>query len=193
MQLRSFTQIVLTLSFLLFLTPSVKAQTFEIQSGVYTANGFYVGPLGASLDGDPITVYCDDFDHEVNFGDSWQVTVNTFQDIPDTRWQDLRKYENIAFLIEQMNQDLPDVGAIQEAIWMEDSSNPALVNTQSTYWFNLAASQDFTNTDFSEFRILTPTDPNNYQEMIDVVPEPSTIAMAILGLGLVVVAVRRKA
>jgi hypothetical protein len=126
------------------------------------------------------------------------VTENTFATIPQTRWHDLRTYENIAFLLQQLTSDINnvgggDVGAIQEAIWRQASNDPSLITVNSTYWFDLAASQDFTNFNFNNYIILTRTDPNNFHEMIDVVPEPSTMALAILGLGVAAVAVRSRA
>jgi PEP-CTERM motif len=190
---------VLTVTALsIFPSTSAQASTLQILSGTYIADGFYVGPLTGNLDSTPITFYCEDFNHQVFFGQSWSVTENTFATIPQTRWHDLRTYENIAFLLQQLTSDINnvgggDVGAIQEAIWRQASSDPSLITVNSTYWFDLAASQDFTNTNFSNFIILTPTDPNNFQEMIDVVPEPSTMALAILGLGLATMAVRRRA
>ena len=190
-------KLFVALIFCFFVSSPLRAQILQIQSGTYTAPiGFYVGPMTGQLDGVPITFYCDDFDHEVTLGESWQVAENTFQDIPQTRWHNLRIYENDAFLIEQMSSNIGDIASIQEAIWREESSNTVLDNAGSDYWFNLAAAQDFTHTDFSSFVILTPTDPNNYQEMIEIVPrtvpEPSDFLLATFGLGLMAWVVRRK-
>jgi hypothetical protein len=153
--------------------------TFQLTGSTGTSyNGHDVGPLSGLLNGASITTVCIDANHQVNYGDSWPVIVRTFSDLNASV---LSKYQQAAWLSLQFaNHPQAAWGDIQFAAWRIFSTNPDFVTPGSTFWLNLAMSQDFSGFDFSSFRILTPTGPNGQEQIT--VPEPAT--MVLLGTGL---------
>jgi hypothetical protein len=169
---------------------SASADTFTLVSGSgVTHNGFTVGPLNGALNGSPVTVWCDDFDDFVNFGDTWEVNVLSFGDLSGST---LTQYQTAAWLTMQFSvTDQSQWGDIHYALWRVFDDDPTLVNAGSDFWLALAQSQNFANFDFSNFRILQPTgDPG--QEMLTTVPEPMTLLLFGTGLAGVAAGVRRR-
>jgi len=156
------------------------------------ADGVYVGPYAGTWNGSPVQMVCDDYSHEVFVGETWQAHASTFADLSHTRFwdgahaaQSLQKYEMAAWLTAQIFLNPRTAwGDIGFAIWrIFTGSTPTLGN--SDYWTNLAASQDLSHCDFSNFRILTPdsSGANSAQEYIVIVaPEPATMLLVVLGL-----------
>lgn len=169
-------------------------------AGNAKAYGYYVGPMTANVGGSAIQVVCDDFSHNVSVGQSWTATVNMFNNLSGTRFgSDLGaefKYQEAAWLVDQFATHPSATGDIQFAIWsLFTPSVPT--NASISAWLNLAASQNFTNYDFSGFRIFTPTSSgcNSPQEFIAKipgaqVPEPTTLSL--LGGGLAAISVLLK-
>ena len=156
------------------------------------ADGVYVGPYAGTWNGSPVQMVCDDYSHEVFVGETWQAHASTFADLSHTRFwdsahaaQSLQKYEMAAFLTAQIFLNPRSAwGDISFAIWrIFTGSTPNFGN--SDYWINFAASQNFSNYDFSSFRILTPdsSGSGSAQEYIVIVaPEPATMLLLVLGL-----------
>jgi hypothetical protein len=149
----------------------------------------FSGPYQATLNGSSITMVCMSFDRTVREGQTWHVTVNalTAEGVANALYggqaDALFKYQQAAFLTDQLALHAGESGDIQVAIW--NIFNPGTPDTAgSGAWLALAGSQDFTGYDFSNFRILTPTDRSRRgpQENMTTVPEPTT--MLLLGTGL---------
>ncbi len=149
----------------------------------------FAGPYQGTLNGSSIAMVCMSFDRRIVEGQTWQVTVNalTAQGVANALYggqaNALFKYQQVAFLTDQLTLHPDKSGDIQIAIWnIFNSATPDTAG--SSAWLALAASQNFSGYDFSKFRILTPTDISRRgpQEMMTTVPEPTT--MLLLGTGL---------
>jgi hypothetical protein len=148
------------------------------------------GPFQGTLNGNSIAMVCMSFNRTVTVGQTWQVNVNalTASGVANALYggqaNALFKYQQAAFLYDQITLHPDSRADIQVAIW--NIFNPAITpdTTGSGAWLTLAASQNFTGYDFSKFRILTPLDRSSRgpQEMLTTVPEPTT--MLLLGTGL---------
>ena len=179
---------------------SASAETVKlIKVGDQFAPGEFAGPYQAQLNGDPITMVCVSFDRHVKVGQTWEVSVNeiTLSGVANALYggtaDALFKYQQAAFLTDQLVLNPNENGAIQTAIWkVFNAATPDFGNAAA--WLALAQNQDFSTYDFSKFRILTPTDRSagGPQENLTTVPEPTT--MLLLGTGLTAIAakVRRK-
>ncbi len=179
---------------------SASADTVKlIKLGEQFAPGEFAGPYQATLNGDPITMVCVSFDRHVRVGQTWEVSVNeiTLSGVANALYggtaNALSKYQQAAFLTDQLALNPNENGAIQTAIWkLFNAATPDFGNAGA--WLALAQNQDFSGYDFSKFRILTPTDRSagGPQENLTTVPEPTT--MLLLGTGLTAIAakVRRR-
>lgn len=153
-------------------------------------SGVYAGPYSATLNGDSISMVCVSFDRHVSVNQTWQAAVNPLtasgvaNGLYGAQENALLKYQQAAWLFDQMGVQPSNAGEIHGAIW--NIFNPAATpdTTGSNNWLSVAQSQNFTNYDFSKFRILTPADrtANGPQENLTTVPEPAT--MFLLGTGL---------
>jgi hypothetical protein len=67
-------------------------------------DGVDVDPYYGTINGNPATLVCDDFDHETYIGESWTATVSTLSDLSSVRFQQgtptetLQAYEEAGFL-----------------------------------------------------------------------------------------------
>jgi hypothetical protein len=175
------------------------------------AQGVYYYPYQLIVNGQTVTVACDDYDNEVYLNEKWNASVNTFADLSSTLYGSGAKtqYQEAAWLYTQFLPTPPlsdNVNAaINWAIWdIMDPDTPGFntgnptSNTSSTYWVNLANSQNLSSFNFSDFVIYTPV--NNWpsgdgmpQEYIGEVPEPGTVVLLLTGLlGLCFVAWKRR-
>lgn len=154
-------------------------------------NGVHSGPYNATLNGNSITMVCVSFDRHVSVGQTWQVTVNELtaagvaNALYGSQANALLKYQQAAWLYDQMNLQPSQRGDIQGAIWNIFNPGSSPDTAGSATWLTTASMQTFAGYDFSRFRILTPLDRsiNGPQEnLITQVPEPA--ALFLLGSGL---------
>lgn len=153
--------------------------------------GYPVGPVYGTLDGAPTGFICDDFGHRINVPGTYQVTVSSLSDLSNTRFGNLPDglflYQQVAWLMWQMNSHPLAIGDLQYAIWNTfDASAPDTAG--SIAWQLLAANIKPGDFDWSGVRIYTPV---GKQEFIAAVPIPS--AVWLLGSGLLgLLAFRRR-
>lgn len=172
--------------------------TFKLTGvGGQVQNGVYVAPYFGTINGGPtITVICNDYSHDENIGDSWQINISDFSNLSLTRWGNTvggaDKYREAAWLITQMSNPGVSIGDIQYAIWALFTAGVP-TNSAINQWLaaaNTAKLNGYYGLDFSSFRVLTPADLGYGQEFITQVPEPATLAL--LGSGLLAGYIRRK-
>ena len=154
-----------------------------------TYSGYYVGPVKGNLNGGAQQGFvCDDFVTPTYVPSSFDVRVSTLGDISQTKFgaspNGLFKYQEIAWLLGQMESNPTQTGPIQFAVWsIFNPSTPVVPGEQA--WLSAAASINPADWDFSSFRIYTATNTVN-QEFVGgdptLVAEP--VAILLLGLSL---------
>ena len=85
-----------------------------------------------------------------------------------------------------------DVAGVSRPAGRAEVGNPTYWTASEAAWLHAAQTTDFSNYDFSAFRVYTPIRPTSPQEMITKTPEPAS--MVLLGSGLMTLAglIRRK-
>jgi hypothetical protein len=178
--------------------------------------GVYMSPYTGTVNGQTVTLNCDDFFHEVAGGDTWMANETSLGggSLANTRFGGLTNaltlYREAAWLTTQYDFPNPaaDPGqtiAIQTAIWDLFNTGTPNVSGQidpdenTAFWLSQAATKYTSIADYSGFYVLTDVrantnlDQSSTQEFIVTTPEPGTLALlAPAFVGLVGVARRRK-
>jgi len=203
---------VLALMFLTAMFANATSVTFN-SLPQYTADGYYVGYSGATVDGQALNLLCDDFSHTTNIPSGpFTYNVETLNNLTGARFGTVNTrlvlYETAAILLWNfdsiLNPTTSQAEIYQFAIWdLMTPSTPAIpsqaaVQALITGAQATVASGGITSA-YNKLRILTPigaSDTN--QEMLALTsntygsstPEPTSFAM--IGIGLVVLGMRRR-
>ena len=172
--------------------------------GVNGANDgqYYVSPYYGTLNGQRVTLFCDDILNEVNFGQTWQANVTNLatavntNNFSQTRYGSVvgsavlgnpaMAYEEAAWLTTQFASNPGDLVNLQYALW--DIMNPGVRgggNSDVQNWLHLA-SQNYGSINLNNFEIVTNVGPltltGQVQEFIVPTPEPGTLALLVCGM-----------
>lgn len=218
----------LLLLVLLFAAPAALADGTSVTMTFVGVNGindgaYYVSPYQGLMvsngQSSLVTLFCDDFNNEVTWNQTWQANVTQLGsgDLSNTRYGNpadvallmgqnpyygtytaAQLYAQAAWLTTQFNQYLSNnptqIISLQYAIWdLFDPNAPTNAGAQA--WI-LSAEQNYGSVNLNNFEIVTNVGPlaltGQVQEFIVPTPEPGTIALlGIALLGLVFIA-RRK-
>jgi len=165
--------------------------------GGQNQNRMYTYPYYLTLDnGSEIAMICDDYFHLSNVGDTWTANITNLatDKLSHTRFGDLTKYEEAAYLLMQINDsNETEWGNINFAIWktLSPEVDPGITPPGTLgpkYWLDLAQSINLSEIDFSAVKILTPLNKHSDsgdQEFMFLTPEPGTLLLiggGLLGL-----------
>jgi hypothetical protein len=181
-----------------------------------SAFGYYVSPYYGKLESSVVTLFCDDFENEVAFGQQWQANLSRItpgSDLSLTRFgarpNAITLYQEAAWLVDQFpSQPTASFGELQATIWrIFDPHSPA---PSSDYWL-LQAQDHYSSISYAKFSVVTNinatlTGPGQVQEFITPstgpaselstsVPEPAPfvlIGTGLMGLAFLLSRVRGK-
>jgi len=184
------------------LAPSAFADSLVTVDGSYAFgnNGYGIPPYGGTLDGTSAQFYCVDFSHEIGGGDFWyaiSTPVTPGGNYSSTFLGSASAYEEIAWLLTQeiSAPDQNTAAAYQWAIWSLTGGNDPYTGLLSAsvlvFEAQLAVKLGYTGAGWT---ILTPdTAHNQYgQEFMIRTPEPGTLLLLIVGLGVLMFFARRR-
>jgi len=182
-----------------------------------TVNGvndgqYYVSPYYGTMNGQPVTLFCDDIINEVSFGQMWDANVTNLATAVNTNNFSLTRYgsvtgsavlgnpaqayEEAAWLSMQFASNPGDLVNLQYALW--DIMNPGVrgsADADVQNWLTMAG-QNYGTIDPSNFEIVTNCGPlmltGQVQEFIVQTPEPGTLALLICGMLAVCVQLMRR-
>lgn len=168
---------------------SASASTIQATfTGVNGENafGYYIGAYYGQLESQNVSLYCDDFANEVNFGQTWQANLSKItasSDLSNTRYGDtanaLTKYQEIAWLDTQFaTQSTSQWGDIHATIWQ--MFDPAEAPTPSSDYWRQKAQENYMTLEYDNFRVVTNEGPvlktGQVQEFLTMLPAGSTLA-----------------
>lgn len=169
------------------LATSALASTIQATfTGVNGENafGYYIGPYYGQLESQNVSLFCDDFANEVNFGQTWMANLSKItagSDLSQTRYGDVKNsallYQEIAWLDTQFGQQPTTQWAdIHATIWQifDPSEAP---KPSSAHWLELA-NKNYNTLDYANYRIVTNLGPvsktGQVQEFLTILPSTSS-------------------
>jgi len=219
----------LLLVILFFAVPAAMADGTPVTMTFVGVNGindgaYYVSPYSGLMSSNGqnnlVTLFCDDFNNEVTWNQTWQANVTPLSSssLSNTRYGNsldvalllgtdpyystytpAQLYAQAAWLTTQFNQYLTSnpgqVIDLQYAIWdLFDPNAPTNAGAQA--WI-LRAEMNYGSLDLNNFEIVTNVGPlsltGQVQEFIVPTPEPATFLLLGAGLLVVLFSGRRKA
>jgi hypothetical protein len=198
--------IILAFILAVFTASPVFAETLNLLTlPVTTAGGYYVGAVGGNINGGTnANYYCIDFATTTHVPSSFSVLVSTLSNISGTKFGGqsgaLTKYQQLGWLMNQLEINPLKVAAIQFAMWnVFDPGAPDFGD--SAAWLTASERIDASSYDFSNMRIYTATNTTNQEfiggrvvkagDPVAVTPEPAEWALLIIGLGFITYSVSR--
>jgi hypothetical protein len=175
---------------------------------------YYVSPYTGTMNGQTVTLFCDDVLNDVNFGQTWRANVTNLgaaiqsNDFSQTRYGGVpsslvygnaaQTYQEAAWLTTQFGSNSSNYQDLQYALWF--LMNPNLTKYDGAQaWLDMAGT-DYTAIDQKDFLIITNTSsPDNplaltgqVQEFLVVTPEPGTFAMVACAMIALVITLFRR-
>lgn len=170
-----------------------------------TAGGVYVYPYNFSINGSTTltALLCDDFNHEVQLGESWHANVNTLANAAAGAGQFVgaaTNYYQAGWLFEQLVNNAPYASpeSINWAIWSIMSPNAvptsamgsASTSGSAAWWIQQASTTTIDPSALSNIVVYTWDGNTNTivngpggppQEYFGTVPEPASIILMLTG------------
>jgi hypothetical protein len=196
---------------LLLMTAAAYAGPVTIVFGGFQPQGWQAGyPYTATINGGPLVpVMCDDWEHGGLSGQTWQANYTNLgtsnlslvrfnMQMGNTTLTPLDLYHEVGWLLLETEVTPPSNWTdINSAVWYIFDQNTQLTQG-APYWLNQAYQEylkGFPGVNFYDVAIYTPvnqydTDPNGPQELLQIVPEPGTLAL--LGSGVLALLTRKK-
>ncbi|HEY1469189.1 MAG TPA: hypothetical protein VGF61_09090 [Candidatus Acidoferrum sp.] len=173
---------------------------------------YYVSPYTGTMNGQTVTLFCDDVLNDVNFGQTWQANVTNLgsNDFSQTRYGGVpsslvygnaaQTYREAAWLTTQFGSNSSNYKDLQYALWFLMNPNLTKYDTAGAQaWLDMA-SADYTSIDPNDSLILTNTSSETnplaltgqVQEFLVVTPEPGTFAMVACAMFALVITLSRR-
>lgn len=194
-------------SCLLLLATALSAQnTFTLTgTGGQSVGGYDIFPYYGNVNGgNTVTVMCDDFTTDVGIPSSWNASLTDLSlgDVSNTKFGNLRNYEEAFWLLNQAFGGSPDLAGLQLSEWsLMDGGSATLQSliasngytTDVSNWLAVASTDAPTNLSYYVGDIIiTPVPGGSGQEQLEELPEPSTLMLFGSGILGIAVLIRRK-
>ena len=177
---------------------------------------YYVSPYSGTMNGQTVTLFCDDVLNDVNFGQTWQANVTNLgaaiqnNNFSQTRYGGVpsslvygnaaQTYQEAAWLTTQFGSNSSNYKDLQYALWFLMNPNLTKYDTAGAQvWLDMAG-KDYTSIDPNDFLIITNTSSANnplaltggVQEFLVITPEPGTFAMVACAMFALVITLFRR-
>jgi hypothetical protein len=153
-------------------------------------NGVYVGPYYGLVNGNAVTLICDDYVNVARIGQTHDAYVSTFADLSHTLYGAaagaLDKYRQVAWLSDQFASTSTSVwGDIHFALWSIFNPTVVPLSTGASWWRSQAILNGTGNTAMdARYVIYTPVIAGASQEFLSPIPTPEPESIVLLATSL---------
>jgi hypothetical protein len=166
----------------LILIPMAHADGGPVTMVFKSVNGvndgqYYVSPYSGTMNGQTVTLFCDDVLNDVNFGQTWQANVTNLgtaiqnNNFSETRYggvpsslvygNAVQTYQEAAWLTTQFGSNSSNYKDLQYALWFLMNPNLTKYDTAGAQvWLDMAG-KDYASIDPNDFLIITNTSSAN--------------------------------
>lgn len=164
-------QIIMMAALFLSLIATTQASPITVTyiGGAQYFEGNPVGAVSGTINGIPVDLFCIQYNQYVNIGQEWE--AESAPVLPDTL------HARAAWLFEQINSNLTQIGSIQYAAWNLFYAG-APDNTESLAWQALSEGKN----PEGDWLIVSHPKIQDFLAPGNPVPEPSTYALGACGI-----------